>query len=52
MKKLAMLIAAVMLLTGCSASEKSSSGTLTPDQVFSGGSPGSQTPPSAMVELT
>lgn len=52
MKKLAMLLAAVMLLTGCSASEKSSSGTLTPDQVFSGGTPDSQTPPSAMVELT
>lgn len=40
MKKIAaLLLSAALLLTGCSAGDQRSSGPLTPDQVFSGGTP-------------
>lgn len=39
MKKLAAVLLAALMLTGCSADTPQSSGPLTPDQVFSGGTP-------------
>ena len=51
-----MLLAAVLLLTGCSGSSNSSvsSGNLTPDDIFSGGKPevDGYEVPSAMVDIT
>lgn len=53
MKKLtALLLTAAIMLTGCRGAATSSSGGLTADQVFSGGSGNSGEPPAAMVELT
>lgn len=52
MKKiLAVLLCAIVLFTGCSTG-KSSSGSLTVDQVFSGGKPDNGNPPPAMLNLS
>ena len=51
MKKLtALLLTALLIMTGCSGSSESS-GSLTADQVFSGGSSDTNSPPAAMVGL-
>ena len=39
MKKIAALLLAVLMLTGCSAESSKTSEPLTPDKVFSGGTP-------------
>lgn len=48
----AVLLALILMLTGCSVSGTSSTSTLTPDAIFSGAVQDSSDPPAAMVGLT